>query len=340
LIIGIDAKQVDISLNIYMCSVQVSIIIPCYNCADYLSDCLDSIIAQTFKDWECIVIDDGSTDNVSDLVKEYRDRDSRFRIISQGNRGPSAARNVGFNSSVGDWLLFLDGDDVLEPRVLESRIACAHSVKEESTNGCVVYGPYRYFGNKSNARPQLFKKRHGNEKYSDILHQLIEGNIFAINSLLISRKSVERVGGFDESLRGVEDWDLWLRMALDGMRFWPIEDDDASCALVRVHGVSLSASKLYMIEWELQARTKWSMLLSEKNKIRLIKENNRRILHRTVRLALYDLLSHEVGEAKRKFFYVIYEKGLVWCFAATVRNLIGMIIKSEIKFADASRNRT
>lgn len=90
---------------------QISIIIPVYKAEKYLHDCLDSIAAQTFADWECILIDDGSPDSSGMICEEYAARDSRFIAVHQKNGGVSAARNAGLAIARGDWIGFVDADD-------------------------------------------------------------------------------------------------------------------------------------------------------------------------------------------------------------------------------------
>lgn len=96
-----------------------SIVVPVYNVAPYLRDCLDGILAQTFADWECICVDDGSTDNSGTILDEYAKRDDRFRSVHQPNAGEGPARNRGLAHAHGEWVLFLDGDDILHPDALE-----------------------------------------------------------------------------------------------------------------------------------------------------------------------------------------------------------------------------
>ena len=90
---------------------KVSIILPVYNVEKYLSQCLDSIVNQTLKDFECICINDGSPDNSLAILKEYASKDSRIKIINQENKGQSSARNVGMNFSKGKYIAFIDSDD-------------------------------------------------------------------------------------------------------------------------------------------------------------------------------------------------------------------------------------
>ena len=98
---------------------KFSIIIPVYNVAPYLRECLDSVLAQTFADWEAICVDDGSTDGSGAILDEYAVRDGRFRVIHQANAGVSAARNAALDAAKGEWFLFLDGDDMFRPDALE-----------------------------------------------------------------------------------------------------------------------------------------------------------------------------------------------------------------------------
>lgn len=100
-------------------SPKISVIVPVYNTARYLARCLDSIAAQTFTDWECICVDDGSTDESGAMLDAYARRDARFRVIHQENGGVSRARNAGLDAARGEWIAFVDSDDWVEPEMLE-----------------------------------------------------------------------------------------------------------------------------------------------------------------------------------------------------------------------------
>lgn len=104
---------------------KISIIVPVYKVEKYLNRCLDSIIAQTFTDWECILIDDGSPDNSGKICDEYADKDNRFIIKHQTNAGVSVARNVGLDSVQGEYICFVDSDDWVEQTWLEDLYECA-----------------------------------------------------------------------------------------------------------------------------------------------------------------------------------------------------------------------
>ena len=98
---------------------RFSVIIPAYNVAPWLRTCLDSVVAQTFGDFECICVDDGSTDGSGAILDEYAVKDSRFKVIHQSNGGEGAARNAGLEVAAGEWICFLDADDILNERALE-----------------------------------------------------------------------------------------------------------------------------------------------------------------------------------------------------------------------------
>src|SRR3954453_47588 len=90
-----------------------SVIVPCFNLATYLPETLASVSAQTYRDWECLIVDDGSTDNTEEVATEWMRRDSRFKLLSKPNGGVSSALNYGIERSAGDYLLFMGADDII-----------------------------------------------------------------------------------------------------------------------------------------------------------------------------------------------------------------------------------
>lgn len=104
---------------------KLSIIVPVYNVAPYLRECLESLLAQTFRDWECICVDDGSTDGSAEILEKYAAADSRIRVIHQANQGVSAARNAAIDLASGEWLGFLDADDSIEADWFEKMMSYA-----------------------------------------------------------------------------------------------------------------------------------------------------------------------------------------------------------------------
>ncbi|MFC7670076.1 glycosyltransferase family 2 protein [Hymenobacter humi] len=171
----------------------VSIIIPCYNYGWLLAETLDSVLAQTYQQWECIIIDDGSTDTTRVVATSYQARDSRFRYVYQPNGGLSAARNHGLQAATGEYIQFLDADDLLLPQKLELQVALLASHPEYD----VVYGAVRYFmhgepGKLSRSFDmkdthwQVELSGHG----SDLVAAMIPSNIMVVNAPLLRVTSV------------------------------------------------------------------------------------------------------------------------------------------------------
>ena len=117
----------------------VSIIVPVYNTEPFLSRCLDSILCQSFTDFELLLIDDGSTDGSGAICDDYAERDSRIRVFHKENGGVSSARNLGIDNSKGEWLYFADSDDELLPNGLQTLVNCI----DEDVD--VVMGGYEKF---------------------------------------------------------------------------------------------------------------------------------------------------------------------------------------------------
>ena len=115
---------------------EISVIVPVYRVEKYLNDCIDSILAQTFADFELILVDDGSPDSCPALCDAAAAKDSRIRVIHQKNRGLSGARNAGLDAAEGEWIAFVDSDDMLLPQALEK----AHSTAEKTGADVVLYG--------------------------------------------------------------------------------------------------------------------------------------------------------------------------------------------------------
>ena len=148
-----------------------TVIIPVYNVEAYLRDCLDSVIAQTFGDWEAVCVDDGSTDRSAEILAEYAVKEPRFKVVSQPNGGLSAARNTGLSAAQGEYVLFLDSDDWLEPNAMET---IAQALSDEDM---ICFSGRRYFEETKTFHPtdQLVEKTYssGMEYYNEnaLLHR-------------------------------------------------------------------------------------------------------------------------------------------------------------------------
>ena len=175
---------------------MISIIIPCYNQGAYIQEAIDSVKAQTYRDWEIIIINDGSDDSVT-LQKLSYLKEIGFIVIDTPNKGVSAARNTAIKIARGEFILPLDADDKIAPQYLEEAIKIMHEKAEVK----LVYSDCEYFGIISGLSPvPLFS----------IEGMLKENLIF--NSAIIRKVTVTEVSGYDETfLAGWEDWEFWLR---------------------------------------------------------------------------------------------------------------------------------
>ncbi len=185
-----------------------SIIIPCYNQAAYLSDCLDSVLTQSFADWEAIIINDGSTDNTHDIASSYVFKDGRIRLIEKKNGGLSSARNAGMLAAEGARFLFLDADDFLNQGCLG---AIADASKQCDEKALIQFGYSYITEDKSHVLHTALPA-----KRDSFFPYILSGPPGPCHSICISKSLASTIGEFDEGLKGLEDWDYWLRAAKAG----------------------------------------------------------------------------------------------------------------------------
>ncbi len=251
----------------------VSIIVPTYNYGNLISETLTSIQSQTYENWECIVVDDGSTDNTAEVVARYAAKDSRISYIQQENRRQAAARNNGISKARGEYFQFLDADDLLEPEKLKQQVAFL----DVSPDVDIVYANVRYFddGNPtelrlSNVHDQAWMPLVSGAGEA-ILLRIVRNNIMPVNSPLIRRSTIEEVGSFDERLPPVEDWEYLIRCAATGKRFH-YADEDGIRALVRTHPESSSSDPRRMLRAEILMRETIRAILTNKAVVQLNEE--------------------------------------------------------------------
>jgi glycosyltransferase involved in cell wall biosynthesis len=223
-------------------SVLVSVIIPCYNQAGYLGKAIESLLAQTYRPIEIVVVDDGSTDETPAVMDRYA---ARIKAVRQANAGLAGARNAGLAVAAGELVAFLDADDFLFPDTVEQHVATLLSHPEASVSygGCVhVDGADRELGR---VTPKPLP--------DDALTALLSANRFPVHAAMVRRQAAENVGGFDSSLATCEDWDWWIRLASAGHRFVAAP---GAWAVYRRHPASMSAAYGRMLQGGLQVMAK------------------------------------------------------------------------------------
>jgi glycosyltransferase involved in cell wall biosynthesis len=181
---------------------QVSIIIPTYNRAHFLPDAIESVFAQTYRNWELIVVDDGSTDNTKEVVEKYG---SRVRYFYQENKGPGAARNLGIRQARGEYIAFLDSDDMWMPEKLERQVRLFEREPDVGLAGCGCY----YVDEGGTVRGAEQAPYTIDHKDMQVRCALVGST----DAAMARRVCFEEVGLFDESLLRCEDWDMWLRIS-------------------------------------------------------------------------------------------------------------------------------
>jgi glycosyltransferase involved in cell wall biosynthesis len=184
---------------------KVSVIIPAYNAMQYLPETMASVMEQTYRDFEIVLVDDGSSDHIREWVEAQNF--FQLKLISQENRGLSGARNTGIRAARGTYLALLDADDLWEPTKLEKQVQVLDSDREAA----LVYTWMALVDEKGVLTGRYYKRI----EEGDVWKPMLTSNLVGCGSVpLIRRTCLDKVGYFDENLKSfAEDWDLWLRMA-------------------------------------------------------------------------------------------------------------------------------
>jgi glycosyltransferase involved in cell wall biosynthesis len=232
----------------------VSVIMPAYNVASYIGEAIASVLAQTHRDVELMVVDDGSTDSTAMIAAHFAARDSRVNLLRQPNGGISNARNHALRCSRGEFLAILDSDDVWEPEFLEAQLAVLRARPDVD----IVTGNGWFLGSRLHGRPvRPTPDPRPEPTLASILAD--EEAIFIMS--VMRRRVYETVGPFDESMRTNEDYDYWLRAAIAGFTF---TRNDRPLAHYRRRDDSLSANEVRMMRGILRVYEKMRPRLADR----------------------------------------------------------------------------
>ena len=227
---------------------KVSVIIPCYNYAHFLEDAIGSVLDQTYSNWECLIIDDGSTDSTKMVASKLKKKDSRIKYFHHQNKGLSATRNRGFTLSKGDYIQFLDADDMIHPNKLLEQV----EILDNNETIGVSYTNYQTFRNKlSNLTGRYSHLTLGDNPLEDFLFKWERGLSIPINSALFRRtvfKDIDKP--FIEELKAKEDWVMWVRLAAHGVSFNFLDKD---YCYYRQHNISLTKNSKSMHSFFMKA---------------------------------------------------------------------------------------
>lgn len=184
----------------------VSVVIPTYNSARFLGEALDSVTAQSFRDLEIIVVDDGSTDDTPALLARYGEQITRLR---QAQSGPAAARNAGLAAARGEFVAFLDADNFWVPTKLERQLPRFRGRPQLG----LVFSDAVTFDAQGVRSDSWLAERPGQGNWT--FERLLSDNFICTSTVVARRECFARVGGFDPELRSVEDREMWLRIAAE-----------------------------------------------------------------------------------------------------------------------------
>lgn len=185
---------------------MISIVIPSYNRAYIISRALDSISGQTYTDWECLVVDDYSSDNTEQIVNSYSEKDSRFRFLRNNRtKGAQGARNTGIVESMGDWVILFDSDNVMHPEFLNK------CIKRQAATKCDIVNTWSWVID-INTKQKLRSFSWVNNGH--IYHDLLIGKCYVDNSSTLIRKSLLLdIGLLDEGCPAFQEWDTHIRLS-------------------------------------------------------------------------------------------------------------------------------
>ena len=197
----------------------VSIITPSYNSRELIGQTIESVMNQTFSRWEYLIIDDVSTDDSFLKVKEYSKQDERIRPLKRdrGPKGASTCRNIGLENVGGEYVIFLDSDDLLDKECLQTR----YSVMEQNSSLDFSVFMMQFFNDHPGDSKTLFYYNHGPDH---IFNSLLRGSQWGITCPIWRKEAIDKIGYFIEGLLILEDWELHLRALINGLKFKKYED--------------------------------------------------------------------------------------------------------------------
>jgi glycosyltransferase involved in cell wall biosynthesis len=246
----------------------ISVIIPAYNAGKYIEDTLQSVFNQTYKNIEIIVVDDGSSDNTLEILNKYTDR---LKIFTQKNMGVARARNFAVDQSNGEWLAFIDADDLWHSNKLSQQIGGLNNENWSHTNSL-------YFGHNQDGKTKRsdLTPQHGGL----VFNKIIVNNFITTSTVLIKKATFISYGGFDESLKALEDWKLWLEVSLQE----PLNYNDEVLAEYRVTPGSTSRNAREVLPLHLELI---NYLFEKHKELQTQKHLKRETLHNSYSICSY-----------------------------------------------------
>jgi glycosyltransferase involved in cell wall biosynthesis len=294
--------------------------------------------AQTLADWECIVVDDGSTDATARRTRGHGD--ARIRLYRQANQGVSAARNAGLALAEGAYVLFLDGDDRLHPRALQ-RLCAPLDARPDAV---ASYGTVWAIAEDGGAHPQkpLARRRFGS---GDLLRPLLRGEVFFLmGSTLARTRDARALQGFRGDLRLSEDWEFWCRLAARGEFAFVGCEPEVSCVRIRPG----SASRALATAWENHLPTIEAVSRNAALAARFGRDEWRRLTREMLAAHLFEagrvnFTARRHAEARRLMLRALWRrptaKRLALFALAQASQLVGVALAPRLRFLDQDAAR-
>ncbi|MCO6494371.1 MAG: glycosyltransferase family 2 protein [Bacteroidetes bacterium] len=200
----------------------VSIITPAYNAEKYIAETIESVLQQTFSDWEMLITDDGSTDNTALIIKQYAEKDSRIIYLYQENGKQGKARNLAIKNAKGTYLAFIDADDLWVENKLEKQLAIYKQYPEVD----LIYTSGISFSGSISNVIKVFHEKAGMIDSTEMYDTMLKGKSLPNLSVIVKKSWVDKVGGLGEQpeMQNAEDYQLWLKLLDRGCQMYGIDE--------------------------------------------------------------------------------------------------------------------
>jgi glycosyltransferase involved in cell wall biosynthesis len=270
---------------------QISVVIPAFNAARWIAETVESVLAQTFQDFEIIVVDDGSTDETAAAVAKFK----RVKCIHKVNGGLSSARNAGIRAAIGEYIAFIDADDLWVRDKLDEQMALL-----KQTGLAWVYSDAYAFDSVTRSFLFVFSQMR-NQHEGDVLQSLLLEDFIPMPTPILKRYVFDEVGFFSEDakLHSAEDWDMWLRTAAR----YPVGFIKRSLAMYRVHPASMIQSALPSVLYS--ANFNVIELAVSREPSRLANLKNRAVSRSSVRIGQMCVRRKDLHRARGMFAQAI-----------------------------------
>lgn len=268
----------------------ISIIVPIYNTEQYLAETIESVLAQTYSNWELVLMDDGSTDGTAYICEHYCKQDARITYHYKTNGGQASARNEGIRIALGEWIAFLDADDLWLPKKLENQLK---EFTEKQPD--FLYGLGYFYYPEKEEKLVAYDWVTGEISGKAFFQILYTSCTVNTNTVLVKKTLFDTVGYFneDELLRGTEDWDLWLRIAKGVERVYGSPNRDV---YYRIHAQGIHLQQARMLKGKAAIYAKYD---SDPSIQRLTKLRQYRYVYRELLNRLWE--EKRIQELKKEF---------------------------------------